>query len=124
VLTSSIVSGNRAGNGKGGNIANGAVAANSAGPSTVSLIGSRLSYGQALWGGGIFNNGEYALTTVTLDASSSIRYNQGYSDGGGIYNFDNGGIELAGGAAVDSNSPNDRVDYVEPPPPARGAGVS
>ncbi len=125
-LASSTLRLNRAGNGFGGNVANGALTSGTTAGSTVSLDGSGVVYGQALWGGGIYNNGHYAQATLDVGAGSSVTQNLAFTQqgGGGIYNPTGGTVIISPDATVSSNSPDDEADVPAPSstPPRAGRG--
>jgi predicted outer membrane repeat protein len=126
-LASSTLRLNRAGNGFGGNIANGAPTSGTTAASTLSMTGSQIVYGQALWGGGIYNNGRYAVATTIIGAGSSVMHNLAFTaaGGGGIYNPTDGTIVISPRATVSSNSPDDEADTPAPsttPRTGRGPG--
>ena len=63
-----------------------------------------LNDNQAGWGGGIFNWGDGANTT--LQAGGHVVHNQAFFNGGGVFNDCDGTLTVAPGAIIAFNTPN------------------
>jgi len=124
-LASSTLTSNSAPNGYGGDLANGALTSGTSASATATLIGTEVSYGQAIWGGGIYNSGRYATAVLEVGAGSAVSHNLAFTDGGGIYDFAGGTVVLSESAVLSTNEPDDESDVAtapRAPAPPRGSG--
>ena len=76
------------------------------GGAVLTLAQSVLSRNQAQYGGGIVNNGAAGAATTTLKSGTLVSLNKALVDGGGIYDINNGVVNLTG-AIVRKNIPDD-----------------
>jgi hypothetical protein len=107
VATSSQFSGNTAKSSVGGGIFNVNYGPGGAGLVTLAqtpAMGLSLDDNQAGWGGGIFNFGDGAKTT--LQSGAHVIHNQAFVNGGGVFNDCGATLTVNPGALIASNMPN------------------
>jgi hypothetical protein len=109
VATNSQFGGNTAKTGVGGGIFNvndwpGGAALVTLAQSPVMRLPMYLNDNQAEFGGGIFNWGDGANTT--LQAGGHVIHNQAFVNGGGVFNDCAGTLTVAPGAIIAFNTPN------------------
>ena len=109
VATNSQFGGNTAKNSVGGAIFNanfdgGGAALVTLAQTPVMRLPMYLNDNQAGWGGGIFNWGDGANTT--LQPGAHVVHNQAFFNGGGVFNDCDGTLTVAPGALIMFNTPN------------------
>jgi hypothetical protein len=111
VATGLTMIGNTCG-GNGGAIGNGTL--DGASPAVATISHSRIgppngqNPNQAVFGGGISNDGTFGPASVTLQPGTIVAHNQASNDGGGIYSTGtNASLSIAPGVVFLANTPDD-----------------